>query len=142
MEQTLIKCEDCIYFKSSSYHDKMWCRDCQQHNKFKPKNMKYTEGIAFDGTAILEDGNPITITEILSRLNDSEQLQAKHEEEIKQAVPEMTFKDWIKELVDFDDNYSFLLEGTQTGEIFDMHDYYMEGLTPHEAMSREYYEHG
>ncbi len=31
---------------------------------------RYTEGIAFDGAAILDNGQPITITEILDRLND------------------------------------------------------------------------
>ena len=30
---------------------------------------RYTEGIAFDGAAILDNGEPITITEILNRLN-------------------------------------------------------------------------
>lgn len=37
--------------------------------------MKYTEGIAFDGTAILQDGLPLTISEILKLLNDREILE-------------------------------------------------------------------
>ena len=30
---------------------------------------RFTEGIAFDGAAILDNGTPITITEILNFLN-------------------------------------------------------------------------
>jgi hypothetical protein len=33
--------------------------------------MRYTQGIAFDGAAILDNGVPITIEEILYRLNNS-----------------------------------------------------------------------
>lgn len=32
---------------------------------------RYTEGIAGDGVVILDNGTPITITEILNRLNDT-----------------------------------------------------------------------
>jgi len=32
-------------------------------------NKRYTKGIAFDGAAILDNGKPITITEIINRLN-------------------------------------------------------------------------
>jgi hypothetical protein len=35
---------------------------------------RYTEGIAGDGAAILDNGTPITITEILNRLNDHDKL--------------------------------------------------------------------
>lgn len=37
----------------------------------------YTEGIAFDGAAILKDGVPITITEILQTLNENSRLRAE-----------------------------------------------------------------
>lgn len=30
-----LNCENCTYYKGESYHDKMWCRDCQQKNHFK-----------------------------------------------------------------------------------------------------------
>lgn len=35
---------------------------------------RYTEGIAGDGAAILDNGTPITITEILNTLNDHDKL--------------------------------------------------------------------
>lgn len=35
----------------------------------------YTEGIAFDGAAILENGLPITISQVLKKLNDAEELK-------------------------------------------------------------------
>ena len=40
---------------------------------------RFTEGIAFDGTAILDNGQPMTITEILNNLNrlDSGDLELK-----------------------------------------------------------------
>ena len=38
---------------------------------------RYTEGIAFDGTAILDNGKPITIDEILKRLNEHDELVNK-----------------------------------------------------------------
>jgi hypothetical protein len=34
---------------------------------------KYTEGICGNGTVILKDGEPIRISEVLSKLNDTEQ---------------------------------------------------------------------
>jgi len=36
-QPTVIKsvCESCKYFKSERYHDKMWCIDCQQNNRFE-----------------------------------------------------------------------------------------------------------
>lgn len=36
---------------------------------------RYTEGIAFDGAAILDNGKPITITEILDRLNKLDEIE-------------------------------------------------------------------
>ena len=30
-------CQDCRYDKSETYHDKMWCRDCRQKDRFKAK---------------------------------------------------------------------------------------------------------
>ena len=38
---------------------------------------RYTEGIAFDGAAILDNGKPITIDEILKRLNEHNELVNK-----------------------------------------------------------------
>ena len=31
------KCTDCEYFEGESYHDKMYCRDCRQMDRFKKK---------------------------------------------------------------------------------------------------------
>jgi len=30
-------CRDCKYYKAETYHDKMWCRDCRQKDRFKEK---------------------------------------------------------------------------------------------------------
>jgi len=38
---------------------------------------RYTEGVCHDGAAILDNGQMITITDILDRLNNGEQLQQK-----------------------------------------------------------------
>jgi hypothetical protein len=38
---------------------------------------RFTEGIAFDGTAILDNGKPITITEILNNLNRLDKVESK-----------------------------------------------------------------
>lgn len=35
----------------------------------------YTEGIAFDGAAILEDGLPLTISQILKKLNKGDEMK-------------------------------------------------------------------
>ena len=40
---------------------------------------RFTEGIAFDGTAILDNGKPITITEILNNLNKLDKLKSNKE---------------------------------------------------------------
>lgn len=57
---------------------------------------RFTEGIAFDGAAILDNGKPITITEILKNLNKLD----KVERELKKLrldvtpniKPELTIK--------------------------------------------------
>jgi hypothetical protein len=41
---------------------------------------RYTQGIAFDGAAILKDGVPITIDEIVATLNGVAQAQAGNRE--------------------------------------------------------------
>ena len=30
-------CRDCKYDKAETYHDKMWCIDCRQKDRFKAK---------------------------------------------------------------------------------------------------------
>ena len=30
-------CRDCKYDKADTYHDKMWCGDCRQKDRFKAK---------------------------------------------------------------------------------------------------------
>lgn len=30
-------CRDCKYDKAETYHDKMWCRDCRQKDRFTAK---------------------------------------------------------------------------------------------------------
>jgi hypothetical protein len=42
-------------------------------------NPEYTQGICEDGAAILREGQPMTIEEILDALRDSEQLKAEVE---------------------------------------------------------------
>lgn len=42
-------------------------------------NPEYTQGICEDGAAILRDGQPMTVEEILDALRDSEQLKAEVE---------------------------------------------------------------
>ena len=49
---------------------------------------RFTEGIAFDGAAILDNGKPITITEILDGLNKLDELQ-----QLKLCEVVVTFKD-------------------------------------------------
>ena len=44
--------------------------------------MKYTEGICQDGAAILKDGLPIKISEILSSLNEYDDLKYEEEQKI------------------------------------------------------------
>lgn len=39
------------------------------------ESKRFTEGIAFDGAAILDNGQPITITEILNNLNRLDELE-------------------------------------------------------------------
>ena len=46
---------------------------------------RFTEGIAFDGTAILDNGKPITITEILNNLNELDRLKSNLKEYITEA---------------------------------------------------------
>lgn len=52
----------------------------------------------------------------------------------------MSFKEWVIELCNWGD-YNFLLEGLQTGEIYDMHEYYIQGVSPQEAAHREWYKY-
>ena len=59
-----------------------------------------------------------------------------------EVYPDISFKNWITELCDWDGEYSFLLEGNQTGEIYDMHDHYISGKTAYAAMIDEHNEHG
>ena len=64
------------------------------------------------------------------------------EEEKEMRFPENSFKEWIEQLCLWCSEYNFLLDGYQTGEIFDIHEYYIEGKTPREAMISEYNEYG
>lgn len=34
-----VLCINCKYDKAETYHDKMWCRDCQEKNRFKAKEI-------------------------------------------------------------------------------------------------------
>jgi hypothetical protein len=38
MKQTP-SCSDCKYDKAETYHDKMWCRDCGQKDRFKANQL-------------------------------------------------------------------------------------------------------
>ena len=53
----------------------------------------------------------------------------------------MKFKEWIEKVIEFDDNQKFLIDGYHTGEIFEWHEWYEEGLTPKEAVKRNYFLH-
>jgi len=35
--EVAVSCLNCHYEIAESYHDKMWCRDCKQHNHFKAR---------------------------------------------------------------------------------------------------------
>jgi len=62
-----------------------------------------------------------------------------HKEKIKEHIH---FKTWIEQVIEIDNRYDFLLSGTQTGEIFDWWEYYSDGLTPDEAIRKDYKEFG
>jgi preprotein translocase subunit Sec63 len=47
---------------------------------------RFTEGIAFDGTAILDNGIPITITDILNNLNRLDKLEKERSKLRQDAV--------------------------------------------------------
>ena len=34
-----ISCQNCKYHEADTYHDKMWCRDCRQMDRFKSKEL-------------------------------------------------------------------------------------------------------
>jgi len=56
---------------------------------------RFTEGIAFDGTAILDNGKPITITEILNNLNNFDDLE-KSKQLPKNIITDKEYKDLLK----------------------------------------------
>jgi hypothetical protein len=58
---------------------------------------RFTEGIAFDGTAILDNVKPITITEILNNLNNFDDLE-KSKQLPKNIITEKEYKDLLKVL--------------------------------------------
>jgi hypothetical protein len=58
---------------------------------------RFTEGIAFNGTAILDNGKPITITEILNNLNNFDDLE-KSKQLPKNIITDKEYKDLLKVL--------------------------------------------
>jgi RNA polymerase-interacting CarD/CdnL/TRCF family regulator len=58
--------------------------------------MEYTEGIAFDGTAILKNGEPMTISEILKELNQ----KAKGKKKMYRKKDLISLYNFIKEECD------------------------------------------
>ena len=57
----------------------------------------------------------------------------------KSEIDKMSFEPWIKEVVETDDTFSFMLDGYQTGEIIEWAQWFVEGYTPHEAIRKHYY---
>ncbi len=57
-------------------------------------------------------------------------------------MDKMKFEIWIKEVIKYDPIQSFLLDGYQTGEIFEWHEWWMQGLTPSGAIQRNLYLYG
>ena len=57
---------------------------------------------------------------------------------VQQVSRENDFKKWIKELIELNSNLKFLIDGYQTGEIFEWHDWWFKGLTPNEALIENY----
>ena len=70
---------------------------------------RYTEGIAFDGAAILDNGKPITIDEILKRLNEYDELVNKTNDihSVSNPLPEHVVKFRLEEL---EMKYNYLME--------------------------------
>ena len=48
------------------------------------------------------------------------------------------FREWMEKVVKIEGKLSFMLEGYQTGEIFEWHEWWYEGLSPEEAIERDY----
>ena len=78
--------------------------------------MKYTEGIAFDGTAILKNGQAITISEILKGLNSNDTLLNKLEKLFdKYHKKQLKLSDTPNS-----DYYLFMGKANAIGEIIDL----------------------
>ena len=56
-------------------------------------------------------------------------------------VKRMEFENWVREVVEIDNRLSFLIDGYQTGEIFEWHKWWLEGLTAIEAVNRNHSEY-
>lgn len=53
--------------------------------------------------------------------------------QVQQNVRHLPFEQWMKEVVKIEPNCGFMLDGYQTGEIFEWHEWWYRGLTPNEA---------
>jgi hypothetical protein len=71
------------------------------------KSKRYTEGICQDGAAILDNGEMVTITEILDRLNSSAKLEKELEEARRLSGLE---KDWNHNNAGVIESFSKVLE--------------------------------
>ena len=60
---------------------------------------------------------------------------------LETIVMRMEFENWVREVVEIDNRLSFLIDGYQTGEIFEWHKWWLEGLTPIEAVNRNHSEY-
>ncbi len=60
---------------------------------------RYTQGIAFDGAAILKDGVPITIDEIVATLNGAAQAQAVNQQLLEEGRFKQGAEGFRKELL-------------------------------------------
>jgi len=50
----------------------------------------------------------------------------------------LDFKNWIEEIAKEDNHFEFLLNGYQTGEIFEWHNWWTRGLSPQDAVKKNY----
>lgn len=65
------QCRHCGYDPAKSTNDKCWKCGSMLQRDYSKRALKpvFTEGICEDGAAILKDGVPMKITEILEMLN-------------------------------------------------------------------------
>jgi hypothetical protein len=62
---------------------------------------RFSEGITFDGAAILCDGQPVPIEDVVAGLNERDELEAERDrlraqvEALKQLILAVNFSEWL-----------------------------------------------